>query len=166
MDSSPSTVQTMHKKFCIVQNSLSKVSLPVLTVMITLRGSIKSKQWAKLTQYIRPVKQRFILFQQLKKKKSVCVIFFCFTLKVKDKPLTEELQLKQSQSKRIFFPSYFTSTRKSTTVFLFWSYLKTRQDHRLKRKMSEMWTMRSPTEAQWEVFMTSPDFVADTTSFA
>jgi len=47
IDSSASNVQTTEKKFCTVQNLLSKEFqlLTVLTVNITSRGSINSKRY-------------------------------------------------------------------------------------------------------------------------
>lgn len=47
------------KKFCTVQNLVSE-EFQLLRVIITLK--------AKLTQYIRPVKQHFILVSEKKKK--------------------------------------------------------------------------------------------------
>lgn len=45
-------------------------------------------------------------------------------LKAKDKPLTELLQLKQSLSKWIFFPFYFTFTRNIYEVLSLLKFLK------------------------------------------
>lgn len=102
------------KKFCTVQNLVSE-EFQLLRVIITLK--------AKLTQYIRPVKQHFILVSE-KKKKNDSIIFFSFMLKAKDKPLTELLQLKQSLSKWIFFPFYFTFTRNIYEVLSVLKFLK------------------------------------------
>lgn len=70
-------------------------------------------------------------FCSVSAQKRLSIIFFSFFSRAKDKPVTEQPQLKQSHRKWIFFPSYLTSARKPIKFSLFWSYLKAWQNCRL-----------------------------------